>query len=89
MNKIRHAIQFNQGDPLYMQIAWISILELVLTQKTKDYVEHGSLNLLILAAVIKDTMSECKSNDEIDGVLWNKLHDQDLIIGLKSKYKIR
>lgn len=85
MNKIRLSIQFNQGYPYYMKLEWIELMNMALLQRTKDYVEKGNLDLRILAVLIKETMLEAKNVNEIDGVLWNKLHDSDLVIKLMGE----
>lgn len=87
-NKIKHAIQFNQGAPFYMELEWIEVLEHALTVETKVYIEKGNIDLRILADVIKQTMSEKQDEKQINGILWDKLHDWNLVVGLKKKYGI-
>ena len=86
MSKIRHAIQFNQFPPFNMQLSWIDLMDRSLSDQTKKYVEKGTLDLRILAVIIRDTIQESDSEAQIDKLLWDKLHDQDLVISLISKY---
>ncbi len=83
--KIRQAIQFNQGKPLSMQLGWIDLMDRCLSQRTQDYIEHGTLELKVLAVLIKQSINEASSESEIDGLLWNKLHDQQLVIHLMKE----
>ena len=85
MSKVRLAIQFNQMPPYDMQLGWIDLMDRALTQKTKDYIEHGSFDLRILAVLIKQSILEAKSEEQIDGLLWSKLHDTNLVTGLMGK----
>lgn len=88
MNKIRHAIQFNQGAPLYMKLEWIEVLDHALSDETKVYIEKGNMNLRILADVIRQTMLEKQDERQINEILWDKLHDWNLVVKLKKKYEI-
>ena len=79
MNKIRKAILFYQQIE-GMDLAWIDILERELMESTKSRIEKSNLDLHVLARLIKLAMNEDRS--EIDKVLNEKLHDQDLVIGI-------
>ena len=85
MDKIRHAIQFHQMQPFDMRLGWIDLMDKALTQKTKDYVEHGNLDLRILAVLIKQSIAEADSEEQIDGLLWDKLHDQNMVTELMGE----
>ena len=79
MNKIRKAILFYQQIE-GMDLAWIDILERELSESTKEGIERSNLDFHVLARLIKLAMHEDRS--EIDKVLNEKLHDQDLVIGI-------
>ncbi len=85
MNKIRLAIMSYQFHPFDMKLEWIDVMNMTLLQRTKDYIDKGNLDLRILAVLIKETLVEADIEDEIDRVLWNKLHDKDLVIKLMGE----
>ncbi len=87
MNKVRQAIQFHQFPPFNTRLEWIDVMDKELTKKTKEYIENGNLDFRILAVLIRTTLEEANgSEDIIDGILWNKLHDQNLVIRLIGEY---
>lgn len=69
-----------------MQLGWIDLMVRYLSKRTEDYIEHGSLDLKILAVLIKQSVNEASSESDIDGLLWDKLHDQQLVIRLMEEY---
>ncbi len=85
MTILERAIYSNQFSPYNMELRYIPIMNSALSKNTKDYIEHGNLDLRILAILIRDTMSEAKSEEQIDKILWDKLHDQDLVIRLMGE----
>ena len=68
-----------------MDLRYLSIMEENLTDTTKEYIERGNLDLRILAVLIRDTLSEAESKERIDKLLWDKLHDQDLVVKLMGE----
>lgn len=78
MNKIRKAILFYQQIE-GMDLAWIDTLERELTESTKEWIEKSNLNIHALARLIKLAMND---RNKIDQVLNEKLHDQNLVIGI-------
>lgn len=71
--------------PYNMDLRYLSIMEENLTDTTKEYIERGNLDLRILAVLIRDTLSEAESKERIDKLLWDKLHDQDLVVKLMGE----
>ena len=71
--------------PYNMDLRYLSIMEENLTDTTKEYIERGNLDLRILAVLIRDTLSEVESKERIDKLLWDKLHNQDLVIKLMGE----
>ncbi len=52
-----------------MELRYIPLMNYALSQNTKDYIEHGNLDLRILAILIRDTLSEAKKEEQIDKIL--------------------
>ena len=73
------------SPPYNMDLRYLSIMEENLTDTTKEYIERGNLDLRILAVLIRDTLSEAESKERIDKLLWDKLHDQDLVVKLMGE----
>ena len=85
MTKLQQAIKSHMFPPYNMDLRYLSIMEENLTDTTKEYIERGNLDLRILAVLIRDTLSEAESKERIDKLLWDKLHDQDLVIKLMGE----
>ncbi len=71
-----------------MKLEWINLMERALTRTTDDYIENGNLDLRILAVLIRQSIVEADSDAQIDSLLWNKLHDWNLVVGLKAELGI-
>lgn len=86
MEKIARCINSNKNI-IGMKLEWIDLLNDALSAETKAYISKGNLDLDILAELIKQTMESTKGDDSlIDEVLWDKLHDQNLVIGLMANH---
>ena len=69
-----------------MDLVWIDVLERELRKTTKEDIERGNLDLHVLARLIRITIVEARNEagkrSEIDQILNEKLHDQNLVIGI-------
>ena len=84
-DRIFHAIRFNQVT-MGLDLAWIEELNECLSDETKRYIDNGNYDLRILAEVIKETFDEIDCKSDIEKILNNKLHDQNLMLRKKAKY---
>lgn len=67
---------------LEIDMNMISFMKMVLSQRTKDYIEKSKIDSWVMAVLIKEANEEAHSKDEIDQLLWNKMHDSNLVAEL-------
>ena len=85
---LRRAVLSAQAyDELDIDIGVYDLLEKTLSRRTKDMIDKSGINLHVLAAIIDQTLAECKSEDEIDLIFNEKFHNQGLVVGLMEKYR--
>ena len=82
MTRLQRAIKDYQFPPFDMEMRYLSLMEEVLSSITKEYIECGNLDYRILAMLIKYTLLEAEDKTQIDRILWEKLHNQDIVIDL-------
>ena len=89
--RIETAIRFNQCSPVFAKLTWLPILERSLQPRTVEYLDDPEANLdfKVLSEVARQSIDEAHGNEsEIDDLLWNKLHDWNLVVGLMQKFGI-
>lgn len=84
MNMIRMAINSYKIIEK-LNIGWYEVLDNYLSEDTKRMVDNSRMNLHVLAVLIKLTMQEIKTEQEIDQVFNRLFHDQNLVLNLLSE----